>query len=59
MYLLCSVQYSVQAWDSDAGVNSQLEYSIVRDGQGRAGGDRFLIDKATGQVTTINCTAVD
>ena len=48
------MQYSVQAWDSDAGVNSQLEYSIVRDGQGRAGGDRFLIDKATGQVRAQN-----
>ena len=37
-----------QAWDSDAGVNSQLRYSFVeRPGDGS---DRFQIEPATGQV---------
>ena len=39
---------SAQAWDSDAGVNSQLRYSFVeRPGDGS---DRFQIEPATGQV---------
>ena len=42
----------LQAWDSDAGLNSQLQYSFVRrEGDGA---DRFLMDPATGQVKDIN-----
>jgi len=38
----------LQAWDSDAGSNSEVSYSMVR-GQGA---DRFQLDSASGQVTS-------
>ena len=40
--------YTLQAWDSDAGVNSKLKYSFIpRDGDGSK---RFEIDPNTGEV---------
>lgn len=48
--------WTTQAWDSDAGVNSQLRYSFVdRPGDGS---DRFQIEPATGQVGIIIMTII-